>query len=182
MTWQDLSLVAQAAQRLGYQPIQPMALADPEEGQAVPTEMAFQKPGGAALGLRRTEEGGVEVVADDAEALKDFVQPVSQLYAFNKAVAALRQMGYGVEHRQLPNGEIQLTAVRWENSRHQAVQGTVNSNGEATLEVQGVPGPRCGDLVGRVVQAMDAQVLAQERTAEYYEPEPVEIHREAHHV
>lgn len=53
--------------------------------------------------------------------------------------------------------------------KRQAITVTINSYGQATVTVEGVPGPACEDVTKDLETALGA-VVERARTSEYFEP------------
>jgi hypothetical protein len=133
---------------------------------------------GDRIVLSRGARGGVRIHSSGAPAV---IGRLVREHSRERAVEYLRRSGFAVEEAQLPNGEIQILALRGKadsggnrggdgegGPAQVAVQ--VRSDGTYVVDVDRTQGTACAHIVHGLVEATEGQVVATDLKPAYHTP------------
>uniref|UniRef100_A0A7V4LD44 DUF2997 domain-containing protein n=1 Tax=Desulfobacca acetoxidans TaxID=60893 RepID=A0A7V4LD44_9BACT len=166
----------QSAQKLGYQVV-PLSFQGPLESQPV---MLLQRPSGERLAIERNPAGKLVIhTACEPRTAQSLVRQ----HSMERALDHLRRKGGEVQTATLANGEIQIQAQERQTGQPGGtakIKVQIHLDGRAWVDIEGVRGNRCEQIVGELASAMGAQVSSCQKKDAYYQlpGEPVKIRQQ----
>jgi len=164
--------MVRAAESLGYR-------LDALSGGQAPMELAVRfsltRSSGDILVMERGESGRLVVSTNGS---REIIQQVVREHVLTRAKAHLQARGMEVRARQLPTGEILLEGRERTSSQpggQASVTAEVGREGTMRIDVGGIKGQRCEEIVNGLARAVEGECVDARRKAEFFQlPAPTE--------
>lgn len=124
--------------------------------------------------LERSHDGSVRLHAEKSQTA---INRIVQQHTLDRAMDYLNQSGMQVERKTLANGEVQMRVRGNSLPKGGELHAQVRNDGSTVLDVVGVRGPQCTEIVRQYAEATGGTVDEMVKKDEYYML-PGEVRRE----
>lgn len=153
-----LDNLVQAAKGVGYKPI-----------SLDSSRVRLEKPNGDLVFLQRQGDK-VEALATALHTCS--IQEIVRQHSLTRATEHLKNRGMELRVSTLKNGELQIEGIdRWKTTsgKPAKVDVTIKNDGRLTVDVNGVTGKKCEQIVSEIAQAVGAVYEDVWRKPEYFQ-------------